>query len=336
MPLRIRHFYRKAVIYGILLVASFALIFALAYAGAGWGVILLIFGTIIACGICFYLLFDPVAALIFHASPLSVADAHRVVEIVDNLRKNIGLKQPGLAVIHDSSSDIFTCGPTRDHTTIFFTSGSMTTFNDAEIETILKHEIEKIDEGGSIVYTLAMAAYSLLAKLIGRSQSYRRKAIPRGMAENCGKIRIADMMDVPFVVRLMIAHDMYNYFNLHDLSRLARERSSFFLIVYDEDEPAGFIVGEIDGKLFRRRGHIAKLIVDEEHRKKGLGTCLVEAFIDRTRDYGCDQCHIEVRMDNPVAISLYERSGFKKERTITKYYPDGTDCLILVKNLVII
>jgi ribosomal protein S18 acetylase RimI-like enzyme len=47
---------------------------------------------------------------------------------------------------------------------------------------------------------------------------------------------------------------------------------------------------------------------------------------------GCDNCHLEVRSNNFKAISLYEKNGFRKEKVVNTYYPDGSGCLIMALN----
>jgi ribosomal-protein-alanine N-acetyltransferase len=45
-------------------------------------------------------------------------------------------------------------------------------------------------------------------------------------------------------------------------------------------------------------------------------------------DRGAESMMLEVRADNSVAITLYERMGFERISTRTRYYADGTDAQI--------
>ncbi|MGF1550291.1 MAG: ribosomal protein S18-alanine N-acetyltransferase [Sphingomonadaceae bacterium] len=63
------------------------------------------------------------------------------------------------------------------------------------------------------------------------------------------------------------------------------------------------------------------LAVDPSMQKKGIGTRLLESFVDTARRQGATRLHLEVREGNP-AISLYERSGFDNIGRRRGYY-DG-------------
>ena len=67
-----------------------------------------------------------------------------------------------------------------------------------------------------------------------------------------------------------------------------------------------------------------------QERGKGLGRELLLALISRAKRLGSEQVMLEVRSDNPVAISLYESTGFLKVDTRRRYYqPDNVDALIM-------
>ena len=65
--------------------------------------------------------------------------------------------------------------------------------------------------------------------------------------------------------------------------------------------------------------------VDPAARGCGAGQALVDAAITLARRLGLDEVTLEVRTDNDSAIRLYARNGFRDERLLRGYYPDGTD-----------
>jgi ribosomal protein S18 acetylase RimI-like enzyme len=241
---------------------------------------------------------------------------------------------PGLAVINDPAADAFVSGKARDHAIIFITSGSLNEFNDAELEAILAHEIESIDEMGSFIYGLVMLAFSALPMAYRMAVSSLLFWNARPGSEN-GATRIvkAGTSDVPAAVRLLIAHGMYNYVYLHRLARLAKERSPLFLAAYHDGKPVGFILGEVDDP-FRRTVHICKFIVDGRYRRKGIGGSLLHALIDTIESSGFRDCLLEVRADNQNAISLYEKMEFKPLARIPEFYPGGIDGIRLARAIV--
>jgi putative acetyltransferase len=65
-----------------------------------------------------------------------------------------------------------------------------------------------------------------------------------------------------------------------------------------------------------KRRHSASLgmSVDDEHQGQGIGRKLMEAMLDLADNYlGLVRVELEVLVDNPRAIHLYERMGFEHE-----------------------
>jgi ribosomal-protein-alanine N-acetyltransferase len=74
--------------------------------------------------------------------------------------------------------------------------------------------------------------------------------------------------------------------------------------------------------------HVMNIAVDPPRRRRGIGTGLLTALIDRA-GRGASYT-LEVRPSNPGAIALYERFGFRSAGTRPRYYRDtGEDALIM-------
>jgi len=69
--------------------------------------------------------------------------------------------------------------------------------------------------------------------------------------------------------------------------------------------------------------------VEFEYRGKGYGVKLMELFLMEMRRRGVVAVTLEVRVDNVVAISLYEKFGFKRVAVRKGYYKDGCDGLLM-------
>ena len=65
----------------------------------------------------------------------------------------------------------------------------------------------------------------------------------------------------------------------------------------------------------------------------GVGRALVEAGLDAAARRGAARCFLEVRGDNGAAIALYRALGFNARGTRSGYYPDGTDALLMAREL---
>ncbi|MEQ1575705.1 MAG: GNAT family N-acetyltransferase [Vicinamibacterales bacterium] len=60
-----------------------------------------------------------------------------------------------------------------------------------------------------------------------------------------------------------------------------------------------------------RRGHLARLIVAREQRRRGYGRALVGALVEEARAAGHESVSLNVDPSNGGAIALYESLGFR-------------------------
>lgn len=89
---------------------------------------------------------------------------------------------------------------------------------------------------------------------------------------------------------------------------------SFTLGVYDQDQLAGVVSFERDGKnreKLRHKGILFRMYVAPEHRGKGIAGLLLEAVIERVRNIpDIEQINLTVVDNNDRAKTLYEKYGF--------------------------
>lgn len=76
--------------------------------------------------------------------------------------------------------------------------------------------------------------------------------------------------------------------------------------------------------------HITILAVDPQYHHQGLGQALLYSLLHTACDRGLERATLEVRASNSVAISLYQKFGFKTAGRRRHYYKDNNeDALIL-------
>jgi len=95
-----------------------------------------------------------------------------------------------------------------------------------------------------------------------------------------------------------------------------------FLIAEKEGEIAGFIMGVISNV---RQSRILMLAVTDHHRRSGIASALIRAFVSSSMLKGTDTVILEVRISNGTAITLYSKLGFRTIGNIRGYYKDGED-----------
>ena len=76
--------------------------------------------------------------------------------------------------------------------------------------------------------------------------------------------------------------------------------------------------------------HITILAVHPQYHGQGLGKALLYCLLQTAADLGLERATLEVRDSNYVAISLYQKFGFKTAGKRRGYYKDNNeDALIL-------
>ena len=79
---------------------------------------------------------------------------------------------------------------------------------------------------------------------------------------------------------------------------------------------------------FRKGSDIARLYsiaVDDVARGRGIAKALLHAVERGALARGCVRVRLEVRQDNPGAIHLYEKLGYRRFGAIDGFYEDGAD-----------
>ncbi|MFQ6128368.1 MAG: GNAT family N-acetyltransferase [Thermoplasmata archaeon] len=120
-----------------------------------------------------------------------------------------------------------------------------------------------------------------------------------------------------------------------------RERYSrdFFLRIY-EWWRSGFVVAEMSGtivgvlvatKTTSTTARILILVVREGFRSRGIGTALINDFLNRIAGEGLRRVELEVRQSNLRARRFYQRFGFETIDLIPGFYTDGEDAVKMVK-----
>ncbi len=78
---------------------------------------------------------------------------------------------------------------------------------------------------------------------------------------------------------------------------------------------------------------IEEVFVLPEFRKSGIGFELVNSALTTLREEGINKVFLEVRESNIPAINLYLKCGFEKINVRKKYYSNGENAIIFVKEI---
>ncbi len=91
----------------------------------------------------------------------------------------------------------------------------------------------------------------------------------------------------------------------------------------------GFIVAETR----RKTGHIITIDVVAEARRAGVGSALLRAAEDQLLRAGAVAVALETPVNNGAAIRFYKQKGYFVEKTVSSYYSNQMDALVMTKAL---
>lgn len=97
-------------------------------------------------------------------------------------------------------------------------------------------------------------------------------------------------------------------------------------------EQGGRVVGYWVGSRIDDEAELANLAVDPSLRRSGVGTRLLEDFLERVGAFERTTVFLEVRVSNSAAIALYRRHGFEELARRKGYYLKPLeDALVMVR-----
>ena len=118
--------------------------------------------------------------------------------------------------------------------------------------------------------------------------------------------------------------------SLADFEWVAQDDDTLKVGLWHEACLAGYAFGVVEGRGF----HLASLAVDAPFRRRGWGSQLLAAILDRARQRDCRTCRLEVRRSNAAALQLYRKFGFHVSGLRQRFYSRPVeDAWLLTRDL---
>ncbi|MHB2154135.1 ribosomal protein S18-alanine N-acetyltransferase [Calditrichota bacterium GD2] len=135
---------------------------------------------------------------------------------------------------------------------------------------------------------------------------------------------------------------------IQDLATIVELERQIFIDAWSEESFVSEIVSndysfplvmEVNGQIvgyaviwrYADEMHIANFAIHPEFRQRGLGKQFMRYVL---KEFGDARfAFLEVRRTNEAAIRLYQSFGFRTMQIRKKYYRDGEDALVMVKDL---
>lgn len=109
------------------------------------------------------------------------------------------------------------------------------------------------------------------------------------------------------------------------LESMEREDTVFLTALEDEE-----VVGYLGCYCIDGVGEITNVVVKNCHRRRGIGTKLLEKLYEEGVVLNTREFFLEVRQSNEVAICLYLRQGFVKEGIRKNFYEKPVENAVIM------
>lgn len=136
-------------------------------------------------------------------------------------------------------------------------------------------------------------------------------------------------IQMPDIMKL-IQKDLSEPYSIYTYRYFIHNWPNLCFLAMSEDNCVGAIVCKLDyHKKISKRGYIAMLAVDQNFRKRKIGSTLVKKAIDAMIFDDADEVVLETEITNKPALQLYENLGFVRDKRLFRYYLNGVDALRL-------
>jgi ribosomal-protein-alanine N-acetyltransferase len=105
-----------------------------------------------------------------------------------------------------------------------------------------------------------------------------------------------------------------------------------FRVAEAEGEVVGYVVVRRES-VRRARAELPTFAVREDMRGRGIGSALLGQALEYLGQSGVRRVALQVSVQNQAAQRLYQRFGFKIERTLPGYYGRGEDAYLMARVL---
>lgn len=113
---------------------------------------------------------------------------------------------------------------------------------------------------------------------------------------------------------------------------LTKNPYSYYFKMLNTEQGSEF-VGYIGFWILFEKAEITKVSIVKKYQGKKLSTILLEDAIKRILLANCENITLEVRVSNQTAIHLYKKFDFKIVAIRKRYYENGEDAYLMLKEL---
>ncbi len=112
-------------------------------------------------------------------------------------------------------------------------------------------------------------------------------------------------------------------------SELSEKNNGVSFYVIENDD---VVIGYIGRYYFFQEAEVLNFVVDESYQRQGYGQKLFDKMVEDMKDV--KKITLEVRASNIKGINFYTKNGFKQVGVRKRYYKNGEDALLLLKEFI--
>jgi [ribosomal protein S18]-alanine N-acetyltransferase len=116
-----------------------------------------------------------------------------------------------------------------------------------------------------------------------------------------------------------------------ELSYFMRRKGARTLVAEVNGDIVGFLLLEIISR--RRAATLVTIDIRAERRRNGYGTELLDHSEQILREAAISRYELQVDTANTSALEFYRKHGFAIVNTLKRYYANGNDAYLMVKEI---
>ncbi|MCR5453218.1 MAG: ribosomal protein S18-alanine N-acetyltransferase [Lachnospiraceae bacterium] len=128
-------------------------------------------------------------------------------------------------------------------------------------------------------------------------------------------IRLADFEDAPELERISKS-SMTSFWHKADFEDAIISQNAVVFVAVSDGQLAGYVVMYFAAD----EGEIPSVATHIDHRKRGIGSSLMNIIRSEAKKRNLSKIFLEVRVGNETAHRLYEKSGFIVSGTRKNFY----------------
>ena len=142
-------------------------------------------------------------------------------------------------------------------------------------------------------------------------------------------IRKMEFRDIKKVVELEEKYLLESLGEKLLASELSEKNNGVSFYVIENDD---VVIGYIGRYYFFQEAEVLNFVVDESYQRQGYGQKLFDKMVEDMKDV--KKITLEVRASNIKGINFYTKNGFKQVGVRKRYYKNGEDALLLLKEFI--